>query len=318
MGTIENNLSLIKNTSRGNFANCLKHINGLKSVLVSINRLALTNSEYDKVVTGCYTLKMGENKIYEAQTARFKATYSASRFKALFQMLAVSGAVQAASYQDLSVEERARRVRAYQMASKTGNYINYPRVWIIGDLSEARFDRIKGHKPLLLNYTAVECIFGKNTANQVFNDSSKSTDSLTGKLTFPNSPEYDIGLYVSRFPNGVVPITQVAKKIYKSNHYAKSLEYWQTTLRALIEYGVLSKTVTATSLASTGYTFKGAKQNTKVLQLVEGFSFDDKGDSVESGLSTVSPTTNKESFSNPTVPTDNNDGIKITDDMLPF
>ena len=318
MGTIENNLALIKNTSRGNFANCLKHINGLKSVLVSINRLALTNSEYDKVVTGCYTLKMGENKIYEAQTVRFKATYSASKFKALFQMLAVSGAIKSASYQELSVEERARRVRAYQMASKTGNYINYPRVWIIGDLSEARFDRIKGHKPLLLNYTAVECIFGKNTANQVFNDSSKSTDSLTGKLTFPNSPEYDIGLYVSRFPNGVVPVTQVAKKIYKSNHYAKSLEYWQTTLRALIEYGVLAKTVTATSLASTGCTFKGAKQNTKVLQLVEGYSFEGSGDNAGAGLSTVNSTTNKESSSKSTGPTDNNGGIEITDNMLPF
>lgn len=272
---INNNLTLIRTATRGDFANCIKHIKGLKSVLLTINKLALTDAEFNKVVQGCYTLKMSEKALYEAQTDKFKLTYSANKFKALLQMAALTGAIKAASFEDLSFDERAKRVKSYEVAKQTSHYVNYPRVWIIGDLSMANFSRIKGHKPLLLNYTSASLIFGMDVANQVFNDASQVADS--DHLLLNHNPAVIISKYLSVKKDGLMPVTDAADLLYRASGHAKSLKYWQTALRVLIEYNALPN-IEAVSLGSAGLSIKGLRKNTKVLRLIDPVSATDNTD----------------------------------------
>lgn len=322
---INNNLTLIRTASRGDFANCIKHIKGLKSVLLTINKLALTESEFNKVVTGCYTLKMSEKALYEAQTEKFKASYSANKFKALLQMIALTGAIKAASFEDLLFGERAKRVKSFEVAKQTGHYVNYPRVWIIGDLSTANFSRIKGHKPLSLNYTSIASIFGMDVANQVFNDASSTSDS--DHMLLNHNPAVTIGKYLSVKKDGLMPVTDVADLLYRVSGRAKSPEYWQKTLRVLIEYDALPN-IEAVSLGSAGLSIKGLRKNTKVLRLIDPANATDNTDddeplkiqavyqyNFEKYLDDVH---DKHEATKAKQENDDTNGITVTDEMLPF
>lgn len=324
---INNNLTLIRTATRGDFANCLKHIKGLKSVLLTINKLALTKSEFNKVVTGCYTLKMSEKALYEAQTEKFKASYSANKFKALLQMVALTGAIKAASFEDLSFDERAKRVKSYEVAKQTGHYVNYPRVWIVGDLSMAEFSRIKGHKPLLLNYTSVTSIFGMDVANQVFNDASSTGES--DHMMLNHNPAVTISKYLSVKKDGLMPVTDVADLLYRASGHAKSLKYWQTALRVLVEYNALPN-IEAVSLGSAGLSIKGLRKNTKVLRLIDPVSTTDSTDdeplriqavyhyNFEKYLDDVQADIDKHEATKAKQENDDTNGITVTDEMLPF
>ncbi|MCT3301792.1 hypothetical protein C6Y12_05020 [Lactiplantibacillus pentosus] len=323
---LDTNLKLIRTSNRGNFANCLKNIKGLKSVLLTLDELALTKSEYNKVVLGCYTLKMSEKALYEAQTEKFKSSYSANKFKALLQMLALTGAIKAASFEDLSFDERSKRVKSYEIAKQTGHYVNYPRVWIIGDLSMADFGRIKGHKPLLLNYTAVTTIFGMSVANQVFNDASSTGDS--DHMLLNHNPAVTISKYLSVKKDGLMPVTDVADLLYRVSGHAKSLKYWQTTLRVLVEYNALSN-IEAVSLGSAGLSIKGLRKNTKVLRLIDPVSATDNDDeplkiqavyqyNFEEYLKDLHADIDKSKADKAKQANDDKNGITVTDEMLPF
>lgn len=324
---INNNLTLIRAATRGDFANCIKHIKGLKSVLLTINKLALTKSEFNKVVTGCYTLKMSEKALYEAQTEKFKASYSANKFKALLQMLALTGAIKAASFEDLSYDERAKRVKSYEVAKQTGHYVNYPRVWIVGDLSMADFSRIKGHKPLSLNYTSIASIFGMDVANQVFNDASSTSDS--DHMLLNHNPAVTISKYLSVKKDGLMPVTDVADLLYRTSGRAKSPEYWQKTLRVLIEYDALPN-IEAVSLGSAGLSIKGLRKNTKVLRLIDPANVTDNTDieplriqavyhyNFEKYLDDVQADIDKHGATKAKQENDDTNDIMVTDAMLPF
>lgn len=323
---INNNLTLIRTATRGDFANCIKHIKGLKSVLLTINKLALDNAEFNKVVSGSYTLKMSEKALYEAQTLKFKASYSANKFKALLQMVALTGAIKSASFEDLSYAERAKRVKSYEMAKQTGHYVNYPRVWVVGDLSMADFSRIKGHKPLLLNYRAVTTIFGMSVANQVFNDASSTGDS--DHMLLNHNPAVTISKYLSVKKDGLMPVTDVADLLYRVSGHAKSLKYWQTTLRVLVEYNALSN-IEAVSLGSAGLSIKGLRKNTKVLRLIDPVSATDNDDeplkiqavyqyNFEEYLEDLHADIDKSKADKAKQANDDKNGITVTDEMLPF
>ena len=325
---INNNLTLIRTASRGDFANCIKHIKGLKSVLLTINKLALTKSEFNKVVTGCYTLKMSEKALYGAQTEKFKASYSANKFKALLQMVALTGAIKAASFEDLSYDERAKRVKSYEVAKQTGHYVNYPRVWIVGDLSMAEFSRIKGHKPLSLNYTSIASIFGMDVANQVFNDASSTSDS--DHMLLNHDPSITISKYLSVKKDGLMPVVDVANLLYRVSGRAKSQEYWQKTLRVLIEYDALPN-IEAVSLGSAGLSIKGLRKNTKVLRLIDPANATDNTDddeplkiqavyhyNFEKYLDDVQADIDKHEATKAKQENDDTNGITVTDEMLPF
>lgn len=325
---INNNLTLIRAATRGDFANCIKHIKGLKSVLLTINKLALTKSEFNKVVTGCYTLKMSEKALYEAQTEKFKASYSANKFKALLQMLALTGAIKAASFEDLSFDERAKRVKSYEVAKQTGHYVNYPRVWIVGDLSMADFSRIKGHKPLSLNYTSIASIFGMDVANQVFNDASSTSDS--DHMLLNHNPAVTISKYLSVKKDGLMPVTDVSDLLYRVSGRAKSPEYWQKTLRVLIEYNALPN-IEAVSLGSAGLSIKGLRKNTKVLRLIDPTNVTDNTDddeplriqavyhyNFEKYVDDLQSDIDKREAEKAKQANDDKNGITVTDEMLPF
>ena len=324
---INNNLTLIRTSTRGDFANCIKHIKGLKSVLLTINKLALTNAEFNKAVVGCYTLKMSEKALYEAQTEKFKLTYSANKFKALLQMVAITGGIKAAAFEDLSYDERAKRVKSYEVAKQTGHYVNYPRVWIVGDLSVADFSRIKGHKPLALNYTAVASIFGMDVANQVFNDASSTADS--DHMLLNHNPSLTISKYLSTKKDGLMPVTDVADLLYRASGHAKSLKYWQTALRVLIEYNALPN-IEAVSLGSAGLSVKGLRKNTKVLRLIDPVSTTDNTNieplkiqavyqlNLEKYLDDLQDDINKTKAAKVQQANDDKNGITVTDEMLPF
>jgi hypothetical protein len=324
---LDTNLKLIRTSNRGNFANCLKNIKGLKSVLLTLNELALTDAEFDKAVKGCYTLKMSEKALYEAQTEKFKLTYSANKFKALLQMIALTGAIKAASFEDLSYDERSKRVKSYEVAKQTGHYVNYPRVWIVGDLSTADFSRIKGHKPLLLNYTSASLIFGMDVANQVFNDASQVADS--DHLLLNHNPAVIISKYLSVKKDGLMPVTDVADLLYRASGHAKSLKYWQTALRVLVEYNALSN-IEAVSLGSAGLSIKGLRKNTKVLRLIDPVSTTDNTDieplrvqavyqyNFEKYIDDLQDDINKREADKEKQANDNQDDITVTDEMLPF
>ncbi|MCG0557084.1 hypothetical protein [Lactiplantibacillus plantarum] len=325
---INNNLTLIRTATRGDFANCIKHIKGLKSVLLTINKLALTKSEFNKVVQGCYTLKMSEKALYEAQTEKFKASYSANKFKALLQMVALTGAIKSAAFEDLSYAERAKRVKSYEVARQTGHYVNYPRVWIIGDLSVADFSRIKGHKPLALNYTAVASIFGMDVANQVFNDASSTSDS--DHMLLNHNPAVTISKYLSVKKDGLMPVTDVADLLYRVSGRAKSQEYWQKTLRVLIEYNALPN-IEAVSLGAAGLSIKGLRKNTKVLRLIDPVSTTDNTDddeplrvqavyhlNLEKYLDDMQADIKKAKADKAKQANDDKNDITVTDEMLPF
>lgn len=324
---INNNLTLIRTATRGNFANCLKNIKGLKSILLTINKLALTDAEYNKVVQGCYTLKMSEKALYEAQTLKFKASYSANKFKALLQMVALTGAIKSASFEDLSYDERSKRVKSYEVAKQTGHYVNYPRVWIIGDLSMANFSRIKGHKPLLLNYTSASLIFGMDVANQVFNDASQVAES--DHMLLNHNPAVTISKYLSVKKDGLMPVTDVADLLYRVSGHAKSLKYWQTTLRVLIEYDALPN-IEACTLGSAGLSIEGLRKNTKVLRLIDPVSTTDNTDieplkiqavyqlNLEKYLDDMQADISKAKADKAKQVNDNKNDITVTDEMLPF
>ncbi|WP_102116007.1 hypothetical protein [Lactiplantibacillus plantarum] len=323
---INNNLTLIRTATRGDFANCIKHIKGLKSVLLTINKLALDKSEFNKVVQGCYTLKMSEKALYEAQTAKFKASYSANKFKALLQMIALTGAIKAVSFEDLSYDERAKRVKSYEVAKQTGHYVNYPRVWVVGDLSMADFSRIKGHKPLLLNYTSIASIFGMDVANQVFNDASQVSES--DHLLLNHGPAVTISKYLSVKKDRLMPVTDVADLLYRVSGHAKSLKYWQTALRVLIEYNALPN-IEAVSLGSAGLSIEGLRKNTKVLRLTDSADTTDNDDeplkiqavyqfNLEKYIDDVHADIDKHEVDKATQANDNQNDITVTDEMLPF
>lgn len=325
---LDTNLKLIRTSNRGNFANCLKNIKGLKSVLLTLDELALTKSEYNKVVLGCYTLKMSEKALYEAQTEKFKSSYSANKFKALLQMLALTGAIKAASFEDLSFDERSKRVKSYEIAKQTGHYVNYPRVWVVGDLSTADFSRIKGHKPLALNYTAVASIFGMDVANQVFNDASSTADS--DHLLLNHNPAVIISKYLSVKKDGLMPVTDVADLLYRASGHAKSLKYWQTTLRVLIEYDALPN-IEACTLGSAGLSIEGLRKNTKVLRLIDPTNATDNTDddeplrvqavyqyNFEKYLDDLQADIDKAKAGKEKQANDNQNVILVTDEMLPF
>ena len=324
---INNNLALIRTSNRGNFANCIKHIKGLKSVLLTINKLALTDAEFSKAVVGCYTLKMSEKALYEAQTEKFKATYSANKFKALLQMVALTGAIKSASFEDLSYAERAKRVKSYEVAKQTGHYVNYPRVWIVGDLSIAHFDRIKGHKPLALNYTAVASIFGMDVANQVFNDASSTGDS--DHMLLNHNPAVTISKYLSTKKDGLMPVVDVADLLYRASGRAKSPEYWQKTLRVLIEYDALPN-IEAVSLGAAGLSVKGLRKNTKVLRLIDPVSTTGNTDdeplkiqavyqyNFEKYIDDMQADISKRKADKVQQANDDKNDIVVTDEMLPF
>lgn len=323
---INNNLTLIRTSTRGDFANCIKHIKGLKSVLLTINKLALTNAEFNKAVVGCYTLKMSEKALYEAQTLKFKASYSANKFKALLQMVALTGAIKSASFEDLSYDERAKRVKSYEVAKQTGHYVNYPRVWVIGDLSMADFSRIKGHKPMALNYTSVALIFGMDVANQVFNDASKVADS--DHLLLNRNPAVTIAKYLSVKKDKLMPVTDVADLLYRVSGHAKSQEYWQKTLRVLIEYDALPN-IEACTLASAGLSIEGLRKNTKVLRLIDSDNATDNDTeplkiqavyqyNFDKYLEDLHADIDKHEVDKATQANDNQNDITVTDEMLPF
>lgn len=324
---INNNLTLIRTSTRGDFANCIKHIKGLKSVLLTINKLALTDAEYNKVVLGCYTLKMSEKALYEAQTEKFKASYSANKFKALLQMVALTGAIKSASFEDLSFDERAKRVKSYEVARQTGHYVNYPRVWIVGDLSMANFSRIKGHKPLLLNYTSIASIFGMDVANQVFNDASSTSDS--DHMLLNHNPAVTISKYLSVKKDGLMPVTDVSDLLYRASGHAKSLKYWQTTLRVLVEYNALPN-IEAVSLGSAGLSIKSLRKNTKVLRLIDPVSTTDSTDdeplriqavyqyNFEKYVDDIQADTDEHEADKAKQANDDTNDITVTDEMLPF
>lgn len=323
---LDNNLKLIRTSNRGNFANCLKNIKGFKSVLLTLNESGLTDAEYNKVVLGCYTLKMSEKALYEAQTDKFKLTYSANKFKTLLQMLALTGAIKAASFEDLSYDERAKRVKSYEVAKQTGHYVNYPRVWIIGDLSMANFSRIKGHKPLLLNYTSASLIFGMNVANQVFNDASSTADS--DHMLLNHNPAVTISKYLSVKKDKLMPVTDVADLLYRASGHAKSLKYWQTTLRVLIEYNALPN-IEACTLGSAGLSIEGLRKNTKVLRLIDPTNATDNDDeplkiqavyqyNFEKYLEDLHADISKAKADKAKQANDNKNDITVTDKMLPF
>ena len=324
---LDTNLKLIRTSNRGNFANCLKNIKGLKSVLLTLDELALTKSEYNKVVLGCYTLKMSEKALYEAQTEKFKSSYSANKFKALLQMLALTGAIKAASFEDLSFDERSKRVKSYEIAKQTGHYVNYPRVWVVGDLNTADFSRIKGHKPLSLNYTSIVSIFGINIANQVFNNAS--TNGESDHMMLNHNPAVTISKYLSVKKDGLMPVTDVADLLYRVSGHAKSLKYWQTTLRVLIEYDALPN-IEAVSLGAAGLSVKGLRKNTKVLRLIDPVSTTDNTDieplkiqavyqlNLEKYLDDMQAGISKAKADKAKQANDNKNDITVTDEMLPF
>lgn len=324
---INNNLTLIRTATRGDFANCIKHIKGLKSVLLTINKLALTNAEFNKVVSGSYTLKMSEKALYEAQTEKFKASYSANKFKALLQMVALTGAIKSASFEDLSYAERSKRVKSYEVAKQTGHYVNYPRVWVIGDLSMADFSRIKGHKPMALNFTSVALIFDMDVANQVFNDASKVADS--DHMLLNHNPAVTIAKYLSVKKYRLMPVTDVADLLYRASGHAKSQEYWQKTLRVLVEYDALPN-IEACTLASAGLSIEGLRKNTKILRLIDSDNATNNDDieplkiqavyqfNLEKYIDDVHADIDKHEADKATQANDNQNDITVTDEMLPF
>lgn len=323
---LDTNLKLIRTSNRGNFSNCLKNIKGIKSVLLSLNKLALTDAEFNKIVLGCYTLKMSEKALYEAQTEKFKALYSANKFKALLQMLALTGAIKSASFEDLSFKERSKRVKSYEIAKQTGHYVNYPRVWIVGDLSTADFSRIKGHKPLLLNYTSIASIFGMGIANQVFNDASSVGEA--DHLMLNHHPAVTIIKALSTKKDGLMPVTDVADLLYRASGHTKSLKYWQTALRVLIEYNSLPN-IEAISLGAAGLSIKGLRKNTKVLRLIDSTNATDNDDELlrveavyehtfEKYLDDLKADINKTKAAKVQQANDDKNGITVTDEMLPF
>ncbi|WP_349612356.1 hypothetical protein [Lactiplantibacillus plantarum] len=310
-----------------NFANCIKHIKGLKSVLLTINKLALINAEFNKVVSGSYTLKMSEKALYEAQTEKFKASYSANKFKALLQMVALTGAIKSASFEDLSYAERSKRVKSYEVAKQTGHYVNYPRVWVIGDLSMADFSRIKGHKPMALNFTSVALIFDMDVANQVFNDASKVADS--DHMLLNHNPAVTIAKYLSVKKYRLMPVTDVADLLYRASGHAKSQEYWQKTLRVLVEYDALPN-IEACTLASAGLSIEGLRKNTKILRLIDSDNATNNDDieplkiqavyqfNLEKYIDDVHADIDKHEADKATQANDNQNDITVTDEMLPF
>ncbi|MCT3236429.1 hypothetical protein [Lactiplantibacillus plantarum] len=324
---INNNLTLIRTATRGDFANCIKHIKGLKSVLLTINKLALINAEFNKVVSGSYTLKMSEKALYEAQTEKFKASYSANKFKALLQMVALTGAIKSASFEDLSYAERSKRVKSYEVAKQTGHYVNYPRVWVIGDLSMADFSRIKGHKPMALNFTSVALIFDMDVANQVFNDASKVADS--DHMLLNHNPAVTIAKYLSVKKYRLMPVTDVADLLYRASGHAKSQEYWQKTLRVLVEYDALPN-IEACTLASAGLSIEGLRKNTKILRLIDSDNATNNDDieplkiqavyqfNLEKYIDDVHADIDKHEADKATQANDNQNDITVTDEMLPF
>ncbi|MBO2727261.1 hypothetical protein [Lactiplantibacillus plantarum] len=325
---INNNLTLIRTATRGDFANCIKHIKGLKSVLLTINKLALTDAEFDKAVQGCYTLKISEKALYEAQTEKFKLSYSANKFKALLQMIALTGSIKSAAFEDLSYAERTKRVKSYEVARQTGHYVNYPRVWIVGDLSTADFSRIKGHKPLLLNYTSIASIFGMDVANQVFNDASSTADS--DHMLLNHNPAVTISKYLSVKKDGLMPVTDVADLLYRVSGRAKSLKYWQTALRVLIEYNAMPN-IEAVSLGSAGLSIKGLRKNTKILRLIDPTNVTDNTDddeplrvqavyhyNFEKYIDGLQADISKRKADKVQQTNDDKNDITVTDEMLPF
>lgn len=324
---INNNLTLIRTSNRGNFSNCLKNIKGLKSVLLSLNKLALTEAEYNTVVQGCYTLKMSEKALYEAQTVKFKAKYSANKFKALLQMVALTGAIKSAAFVDLSYDERAKRIKSYEVAKQTGHYVNYPRVWIIDDLSTADFGRIKGHKPLLLNYTSIASIFGMNIANQVFNDASSNGES--DHMMLNHHPAKIIIKALSTKKNGLMPVTDAASLLSRASGNTKSLKYWQTALRVLVEYDALPN-IEAVSLGAAGLSIKGLRKNTKVLRLINLTNATDNTDieplkiqsvyqyNFEKYVDDLKADIDKTKADKVKQDNANKNNIMVTDEMLPF
>lgn len=161
---IQDNVDLIKNAT-GAMKNHLEHIKYLKPLLNYLHKKQLQQLKYKMTAESGFAVRV---TLWDIKSNAFQSTKtqpSDETIKHLLHLLILAECIERVGFDELSKGQK----NVYHTYT-TVIFQSLNMVYRINDLSQAKFELLKGLKDKDLNYTIVGLMFDESTANRVFKE----------------------------------------------------------------------------------------------------------------------------------------------------